>query len=123
MHGKDLPVGFLQPVGTPAITANLLRVKGKKFHLKGEEGLLVGFDPALLSYRILTPHGSIIKSKHVRFLKKPDHLPTISASDEDLGELKISNESSTHAETQDCLNSSRQQSLNRKENELQDANN
>ncbi|KNZ54760.1 hypothetical protein VP01_2861g3 [Puccinia sorghi] len=52
---------------------NLLgAVKGKKFHPKGAEGLPVGFDPALLSYRILTSSGSIIKSKNVQFLKKPE---------------------------------------------------
>ncbi|KNZ46002.1 hypothetical protein VP01_7630g2, partial [Puccinia sorghi] len=72
MHGKDLPQGFIKPIGTPAITVNHWRVKGRKFSLKGEEGVLVGFDPILLSYRILSKSGAVIKSKHVRFLKKPD---------------------------------------------------
>ncbi|KNZ53814.1 uncharacterized protein VP01_3129g2 [Puccinia sorghi] len=47
-------------------------LKGKKFHPKGEEGLLVGFDPTLLSCCILNSAGSIIKSKNVQFLKKPE---------------------------------------------------
>lgn len=47
------------------------RRKGQKFDVKGQEGLLVGFNTSLQSYRIITQSGSIIDSKHVRFLKAP----------------------------------------------------
>ncbi|KNZ54047.1 hypothetical protein VP01_3062g1, partial [Puccinia sorghi] len=66
MHGKDLPSDFIHPIGTPSIVVNQRRIKGRKFHSKGEEGLLVGFDTTLLSYRVLMPSGYIVKSKNVR---------------------------------------------------------
>ncbi|POV98138.1 hypothetical protein PSHT_14196 [Puccinia striiformis] len=47
------------------------RRKRQKFDVKGQEGLLVGFNTSLQSYRIITQSGSIIDSKHVRFLKAP----------------------------------------------------
>ncbi|KNZ55170.1 uncharacterized protein VP01_2749g1 [Puccinia sorghi] len=72
MHGKNLPRNFIKPICTPAVFINQRRIKGRKFHIKGEEGVLVGFDPLLLSYRILCKSGLIVKTKHVRFLKKTD---------------------------------------------------
>ncbi|KNZ54549.1 hypothetical protein VP01_2917g2 [Puccinia sorghi] len=66
-------------------------VKGRKFHPKGDEGLLVGFDPALLSYRVLTPSGSIIKSKLVQLLKKLEYPLTTSGLEDGLDKLDFSN--------------------------------
>ncbi|KAI7962507.1 hypothetical protein MJO28_000601 [Puccinia striiformis f. sp. tritici] len=71
MHGKRLPSTFLKPLGTTAVVLNMNRRKGRKFDVKGQEGLLVGFNTSLQSYRIITQSGSIIDSKHVRFLKAP----------------------------------------------------
>ncbi|PLW28937.1 hypothetical protein PCANC_26668 [Puccinia coronata f. sp. avenae] len=48
------------------------RRKGWKFDPKGEEGLLVGFNVALRSYRIVTKSRKVVKSKHVCFLKQPE---------------------------------------------------
>ncbi|KNZ63840.1 hypothetical protein VP01_1095g7 [Puccinia sorghi] len=88
MHGKELPEGFLRPVGTPTIVLNQRRIKGRKFHQKGEEGVLVGFNPALLSYRVLMPAGTIVNSKHIKFLKKPETVgPT--SNDDAFEDLKI----------------------------------
>ncbi|KNZ45887.1 hypothetical protein VP01_771g3 [Puccinia sorghi] len=89
MHGKKLPNGYVRPIGTPAVVMNSRRVKGRKFHVKGEEGQLVGFNPALLSYRILLPTGAIINSKHVKFLKKDDGLLRMSSSDDISEVLKV----------------------------------
>ncbi|POV99253.1 hypothetical protein PSHT_13735 [Puccinia striiformis] len=71
VHRKSLPPHYLKPLGTSAIVLNMNRVKGKKFDVKGQEGLLVGFNVLLQSYRIITQTGAIIDSKHVRFLKYP----------------------------------------------------
>lgn len=70
MHRKELPIGFLQPIGTPTIVMNHCQIKGRKFHPKGKEGVLVGFDPAFLSYCVLLPASTIVNSKHTTFLKK-----------------------------------------------------
>ncbi|KNZ45797.1 hypothetical protein VP01_77g11 [Puccinia sorghi] len=40
MHGKELPIGYVKPIGTPAVFVNQRRIKGRKFHEKGEEGVL-----------------------------------------------------------------------------------
>ncbi|KNZ54014.1 hypothetical protein VP01_3075g2 [Puccinia sorghi] len=72
IHGKSFPLNFLRPVGTPAVVLILNKTKGRKLDPKGEEGHLAGFNVALRSYRIITPYGKVIESKHVRFLKKPD---------------------------------------------------
>ncbi|POV98101.1 hypothetical protein PSTT_14653 [Puccinia striiformis] len=60
-----------EALGTTAVVLNMNRRKGQKFDVKGQEGLLVGFNTSLQSYRIITQSGSIIDSKHVRFLKAP----------------------------------------------------
>ncbi|KNZ63749.1 hypothetical protein VP01_11063g1, partial [Puccinia sorghi] len=95
--------------------------KGKKFHPKGEEGLLVGFDPTLLSYRILTSAGSIIKSKHVQFLKKPESLVIASNSDDASEEIKFANEQPSSAERQERHEVLGCESLDCEENELNNA--
>ncbi|KNZ63499.1 hypothetical protein VP01_1135g2 [Puccinia sorghi] len=71
LHGRPFPENFLRPVGTPAVSLHMLK-KGKswKFNAKGEEGILVGFNVSLLSYRLLMASGKIIESKHVKFLKR-----------------------------------------------------
>ncbi|KNZ54529.1 hypothetical protein VP01_2923g1 [Puccinia sorghi] len=72
IHGKPFPQDFLRSLGTPAIVLRSNGTKGRKFDLKGEEGLLIGFNVALRSYRIITQHGRVLESKHVRFLQKKD---------------------------------------------------
>ncbi|KNZ45217.1 hypothetical protein VP01_8378g1 [Puccinia sorghi] len=55
-----------------------MKVKGRKLDLKGEEGILVGFTVALQSYHIITRFGKVIKTKHVKFLKKSIPASTMS---------------------------------------------
>ncbi|KNZ50586.1 hypothetical protein VP01_433g10 [Puccinia sorghi] len=74
MHGRSFPENYLKPIGTPAIILNMNHKKGWKFDPKGEEGLLVGFNVALRSYRIVTQSGKVVDTKHVRFLKKPEEV-------------------------------------------------
>lgn len=83
MHGSVLPPNFLKPLGTPTIflLQGPSKVKGRKFHEKGEEGRLIGFEPKLLSYRIVSSNGSIVKTKHVRFLKSTTNSPSQSSLD------------------------------------------
>ncbi|KNZ48282.1 hypothetical protein VP01_577g8 [Puccinia sorghi] len=38
LHGKSFPTEMLKPIGTPVITLNMTRTKGRKFDPKGEEG-------------------------------------------------------------------------------------
>ncbi|KNZ53103.1 uncharacterized protein VP01_3341g2 [Puccinia sorghi] len=83
VHGKPLLIELLKAVGTPAITLNMRKVQGRKFDSKGEEGKLIGFNRALRSYRIVTKSGRIIKTKHVRFLKRPILSPSLSIDDND----------------------------------------
>ena len=69
LHGHELPSNFLKPLGTKVVFLNMTRAKGRKFDAKGIEGCLVGFNPSMLSYKILSQHNNrIIDSKHVRFL-------------------------------------------------------
>ncbi|KNZ53473.1 hypothetical protein VP01_322g3 [Puccinia sorghi] len=110
MHGKGLPSDFIHPVGTPSIVVNQRRIKGRKFHPKGEEGLLVGFDTTLLSYRVLMPSGHIVKSKHVQFLKKSYPI-SFKLSDYDSDELKIG-DNSLHEDDQRRIEEIRPESLN-----------
>ncbi|KNZ54453.1 hypothetical protein VP01_2942g1 [Puccinia sorghi] len=71
LHGRKFPSDYLKPIGTPAVILQMPRKeKSWKFNPKGEEGVLVGFNVSLVSYRILTPFGKVIETKHVRFLKK-----------------------------------------------------
>ncbi|KNZ60939.1 hypothetical protein VP01_147g11 [Puccinia sorghi] len=72
LHEKKFPTNFLRAVGTPTIILISCGVKGRKFDHKGEEGRLVGFNVALRSYRVVTKHGKVIETKHVRFLKKEE---------------------------------------------------
>ncbi|PLW49958.1 hypothetical protein PCASD_01261 [Puccinia coronata f. sp. avenae] len=64
VHGSQLPPNFLKPIGTGSVVLNFNRVKGRKFDKKGQEGLLVGFNTLLKSYRILSKSGTVIESKH-----------------------------------------------------------
>ncbi|KNZ59574.1 hypothetical protein VP01_1700g5 [Puccinia sorghi] len=71
LHGRPFPDNYLKPLGTPTVILQIPRKeKSWKFNSKGEEGVLVGFNVSLLSYRILTPFGKVVETKHVRFLKK-----------------------------------------------------
>jgi hypothetical protein len=47
-----LPPGYLKPIGTPLVYLNQNpgMQKGRKFNQKGEDGILAGFNPKLLSY-------------------------------------------------------------------------
>ncbi|KNZ53396.1 uncharacterized protein VP01_3250g1 [Puccinia sorghi] len=56
--GKFTGNSFLKPLGT-------------KFEVKGQEGILIGYNILLRSYQILLKTGAVINSKHVRFLKSP----------------------------------------------------
>lgn len=78
-HGRPLPEGYLQPIGSPSVFLNKIRIKGRKFDEKGLDGTLVGFNSTLLSYVLLTKSGKFFEKKHVKFLKSPpaaeyDHL-------------------------------------------------
>ncbi|KNZ63213.1 hypothetical protein VP01_11729g1, partial [Puccinia sorghi] len=97
-----LPEGFVKPIGTAAIFINQRQVKGRKFHVKGEEGVLVGFDPLLLSYRILCKSRAIIKTKHVRFLK--DTNSTIIESSDNVQEQvwRVENEDLNQEDISNC---------------------
>ncbi|KNZ48489.1 hypothetical protein VP01_562g1 [Puccinia sorghi] len=70
VHGRLFPGELLKSIGTPAVILNMMKVKGRKLDLKGEEGMLVGFNVALWSYCIITRFGKVIETKHVKFLKK-----------------------------------------------------
>ncbi|KNZ57195.1 hypothetical protein VP01_2216g3 [Puccinia sorghi] len=80
--------------GTPTIILNLTKKKGQKFDSKGEEGKLIGFNFALQSYRIVVPSGRIIESKHVKFLRNPDLLPTTASDCDQLLEFQPPTQSS-----------------------------
>ncbi|PLW15122.1 hypothetical protein PCASD_23224 [Puccinia coronata f. sp. avenae] len=98
VHGYKLPPNFLRTLGTGTVVLKFNRVKGKKFEEKGQEGILIGFNTLLNSYRILSRTGSVIKSKHVRFLKEKSTQFQTKDSDAflpDLKESKSTKESAT----------------------------
>ncbi|KNZ59740.1 hypothetical protein VP01_166g2 [Puccinia sorghi] len=82
LHNKSFPIGLLKSIGTPAVVLNMAKVKGRKFDSKGEEGILIGFNVSLQSYRILTQTGRVIETKHVRFMKKTNSQPTFPQTEE-----------------------------------------
>lgn len=88
LRGEPFPINLLNSVGTPTIILNLTKKKGQKFDSKGEEGKLIGFNFALQSYRIVVPSGRIIESKHVKFLRNPDLLPTTASDCDQLLEFQ-----------------------------------
>jgi hypothetical protein len=63
VHGKRLPSNFLKPLGMTALVLKMNRIKGIKFKVKGQEGLLIGFNVMLYLYRIITQSGGIIDYK------------------------------------------------------------
>ncbi|KNZ60492.1 hypothetical protein VP01_1546g3 [Puccinia sorghi] len=67
---RPFPLGYLKPIGTPAIILNMNQKKGWKFNPKGEEGILVGFNVALRSYRIVLNSGRVIETKHPQELSQ-----------------------------------------------------
>ncbi|KNZ55415.1 hypothetical protein VP01_2688g1 [Puccinia sorghi] len=71
IHGYALPPNYLKPLGSSAVVLDMNRQKGKKFEVKGQEGVLIGYNVMLRSFRILLKSGAVINSKHVRFLKSP----------------------------------------------------
>lgn len=69
MHGKELPADYLKPIGSKlTYWLNDPQIKSK-LDEKGDLGVLIGFNPSLLSYRVLTSSGKIINTKHVKFCK------------------------------------------------------
>ncbi|KNZ64595.1 hypothetical protein VP01_10113g1 [Puccinia sorghi] len=56
----------------------MMKVKGRKFDPKWEEGTLVGFNVPPQLYQIITWTGRVIESKHVKFLKQPESQPSSS---------------------------------------------
>ncbi|KNZ46553.1 hypothetical protein VP01_7173g1, partial [Puccinia sorghi] len=78
VHGYSIPATYLKPLGTQTVTLTMKRVQGKKFEAKGAEGLLIGYNVLLRSYRILLKSGAVIESKHVRFLRNSDSKVTVS---------------------------------------------
>lgn len=72
IHSSTLPTSYLRPLGIPAVVLNQKRSQGRKFQNKGIEGKLIGFNPSLLSYKILIQRNRIINTKNVQFLKLPD---------------------------------------------------
>ncbi|KNZ44822.1 hypothetical protein VP01_878g3 [Puccinia sorghi] len=65
MHGRPFPDNLLKAIGTLAVILNMNHQKGLKFDPKGEEGLLVGFNIPLQSYRIVTISGKVVETKHI----------------------------------------------------------
>ncbi|KNZ45087.1 hypothetical protein VP01_84g2 [Puccinia sorghi] len=64
LHGRKFPPNLLQPIGTPTIVLKNNQPKGRKFEPKGEEGILIGFNVHLRSYRVLLRSGQIMETKH-----------------------------------------------------------
>ncbi|KNZ60513.1 hypothetical protein VP01_1542g2, partial [Puccinia sorghi] len=64
MQGYKLPDNYLKPLGNPVIYLCNRRKKGEKLAEKGREGSLIGYNPALRSYKIYTSDGSIVDTKH-----------------------------------------------------------
>jgi hypothetical protein len=81
---KTIPIKFFHPIGNPVAVLSSHKKKSK-LEPRGEMGTLIGFNPEIKSYRILTDSGPIINSKNVKFL---DFIPR-KTSLEDHDELLI----------------------------------
>lgn len=81
----SVPLSYLRPIGNP-VTFLLPEIKiTSKLSPKGEIGSLIGYQPELLSYRILTKDNRIINTKNVSFLDfKPSTENINSSSVDDL---------------------------------------
>lgn len=67
MHWKELPKDYIKPIGL-SLTYKLNHTDIRsKLDKKGALGILVGFNPQILSYIIITSTGKINNKKHVIF--------------------------------------------------------
>lgn len=67
MHDKALPAEYIKPLGS-SLTYKLNQTEiHSKLDEKGAPGILIGFHPHLLSYKIINSSGKIVDSKHVIF--------------------------------------------------------
>lgn len=84
MHNKSLPDGYIKPLGT-SLTYKLNQTEiHSKLDEKGAPGILIGFNPQLLSYKIINSSGRIIDSKHVIFNnQQPIKIPSIDIETDD----------------------------------------
>jgi hypothetical protein len=64
---QSISLDFFRPIGNPVAVLSTHKKKSK-LKPRGELGKLIGFNPELKSYRILTNDGHIINSKSVDFL-------------------------------------------------------
>lgn len=67
MHKKELPKDYIKPIGS-SLTYKLNQTNIRsKLDEKGASGILIGFNPQLLSYKIINSSGRIIDTKHIIF--------------------------------------------------------
>jgi hypothetical protein len=65
--GVPIPIDYFYPIGNPVAVLSSHKKK-PKLEPRGELGRLIGFNPEIKSYRILTDDGQVINSKSVDFL-------------------------------------------------------
>jgi hypothetical protein len=65
--GISIPIDYFHPIGNPVAVLSAHKKK-PKLEPRGKLGRLIGFNPEIKSYRILTDDGQIINSKSVDFL-------------------------------------------------------
>jgi hypothetical protein len=68
---RSIPLAFFRPIGNPVAVLSSYKKNKKQSKLepRGELGTLIGFNPEIKSYHILTEEGIIINSKSVDFLE------------------------------------------------------
>jgi hypothetical protein len=92
--GQNIPLGFFKPIGNPVAVLSAHKKKAK-LEPRGELGRLIGFNPEIKSYRILTDDGLIINSKNVDFLDFPTLPPNPPADFDELVIEELSEKTTT----------------------------
>ncbi|KNZ46501.1 hypothetical protein VP01_720g8 [Puccinia sorghi] len=123
LHDRKFPDKLLKPLGTPTIILNQVRTKGRKFDEKGEEGKLIGFNPSLLSYRVLTPFGRIVETKHVRFLRKINGSPKLDLDIEEGFQSPLEEQKDQFDNSQSPVNQSSSSNHGENESDQEDSSN
>lgn len=71
---RSIDLSYFHPIGNRVSYLILPEQSGAKLSPKGKLGTLVGYNEEIRSYRIITPTGGILDTKHVKFLdfEKPE---------------------------------------------------
>jgi hypothetical protein len=107
---QSIPLNFFHPIGNPVVVLSSQKKKSK-LDPRGELRILVGFNPELKSYRILTEENVLVNSKSVTFL---EFTPSRNTST-DYGDILVEDRVEKPVETTTAVNQEEQMHVKEEE--------